>query len=95
MILFIVPHREQHLKLFDQLKSTGSKLLSAPFFPYSGAAMIVESEKSQKEIEEVIKTDPYVTKNIVSKWSIKEFEGTTVETKRKFDRIAGDFVFRS
>ena len=69
--------------------------MSAPFFPYSGAAMIVESEKSQKEIEEVIKTDPYVTKNIVSKWSVKEFEGTTVETKRKFDRIASDFVFRS
>ncbi len=69
--------------------------MSAPFFPYSGAAMIVESEKSQKEIEEVIKTDPYVTKNIVNKWSVKEFEGTTVETKRKFDRIAADFVFRS
>ena len=92
----IVPHRDQHLKSIDQLRQSGqTKILGAPFFPYTGAAMILETEQEKQQVESVIQNDPYVKNKIVSKWSVKEFEGTTVETRRKFDRIAGDFTFRS
>jgi uncharacterized protein YciI len=92
----IVPHRDQHLKSIDQLRQSGqAKILGAPFFPYTGAAMILETEQEKQQVESVIQNDPYVKNKIVSKWSVKEFEGTTVETRRKFDRIAGDFTFRS
>jgi len=57
--------------------------------------MILETEQEKQQVESVIQNDPYVKNKIVSKWSVKEFEGTTVETRRKFDRIAGDFTFRS
>jgi hypothetical protein len=53
------------------------------------------SQQEKQQVESVIQNDPYVKNKIVSKWSVKEFEGTTVETRRKFDRIAGDFTFRS
>ena len=69
--------------------------MGAPFFPYSGAAMILETEQNKSDVESVIQNDPYIKNKIVSKWSVKEFDGATVETKRKFDRIAGDFTFRS
>ena len=57
--------------------------------------MILETEQEKQQVESVIQNDPYVKNKIVSKWSVKEFEGTTVETRRKLDRIAGDFTFRS
>ena len=90
----IVPHRDQHLKSIDQLRQSGqAKILGAPFFPSTGAAMILETEQEKQQVESVIQNDPYVKNKIVTKWSAKEFEGTTVETRRKFDRIAGDFTF--
>jgi uncharacterized protein YciI len=90
----IVPHRDQRLKSIDQLRQSGqAKILGAPFFPYTGAAMILETEQEKQQVESVIQNDPYVKNKIVAKWSVKEFEGTTVETRRKFDRIAGDFTF--
>lgn len=57
--------------------------------------MLLETEQSKSDVESAIQSDPYVKNKIVSKWSVKEFDGTTIETKRKFDRIAGDFTFRS
>lgn len=49
----IVPHREQHLKLVqDQLKqSHQTKVLGAPFFPYDGATMLIETEGDRSHIE--------------------------------------------
>ena len=69
--------------------------MGAPFFPYTGAAMILETEQNKSDVESVIQNDPYIKNKLVSKWSVKEFDGPTIETKRKFDRIAGDFTFRS
>jgi uncharacterized protein YciI len=69
--------------------------MGAPFFPYTGAAMILETEQNKADVESVIQNDPYIKNKIVSKWSVKEFDGATIESKRKFDRIAGDFTFRS
>jgi hypothetical protein len=36
-----------------------------------------------------------VKNKIVSGYSVKEFDGATIEMKRRFDRLATDFVFRS
>ena len=90
----IVPHRDQHLKSIDHLMQSGqAKILGAPFFPFTGAAMILETEQEKQQVESVIQNDPYFKNKLVTKWSVKEFEGSTAETRRKFDRIAGDFTF--
>jgi hypothetical protein len=48
-----IPHREQHLKLVqDQLKQNHqTKVLGAPFFPYDGASMLIETEGDRSHIE--------------------------------------------
>ena len=84
------------MKVIDQLRQEGqAKILGAPLFPYTGAAMILETDQEKSQVESVIQNDPYIKNKLVSKWTVKEFDGATIESKRKFDRIAGDFSFRS
>ena len=92
----LVPHRELHMKSIEKLKSDGqTKVLGAPFFPYDGCAIFIETEGDKKSVESFVESDPYIKNKIVSSYAIKEFDGSTVETKRRFERISGDFVYRS
>lgn len=91
----IVPHRETHMKQIDQLKTLAggqTKVLGAPSFPYDGCTIFVETEGDRTEIEKFVENDPYVKNKIVAKYDIMEFE---IETKRRFDRMAADFAYRS
>ena len=72
-----------------------TKVLGAPFFPYDGCAFLIETEGDRPAVEAFVQNDPYVKNKLVSGYAIKEFDGSTVETKRRFERICGDFVFRS
>lgn len=79
------------MKQIDQLKAGGqTKILGAPFFPYDGASMLIETDdnRDRASIEQFVESDPYVKNKLVSKWSVKEFDGATIECKRKFDRVA-------
>jgi uncharacterized protein YciI len=68
------------------------KVLGAPFFPYDGCTMMFETESDKDSIEKFVQNDPYVKNKLVTKYEIKEFE---IESRRKFDRIAGEFAYRS
>jgi hypothetical protein len=49
-----VPHREQHLKQVEAFKQQAggqTKVLGAPFFPYDGTAMLVETEGDRQAVE--------------------------------------------
>lgn len=56
--------------------------------------MLIETEGDKATVENFVNSDPYIKNKLVSGYAIKEFDGATVEMKRRFDRIAGDFVFR-
>ena len=43
-------------------------MLGAPFFPYDGAAMLIETEGDISNIEQFVKDDPYVKNKIVSSY---------------------------
>ena len=92
----LVPHREQHLKQVEQLNQQHqTKVLGAPYFPYDGCALLIETEGDQKTVESFVQTDPYMKAKLISGYAIKEFAGETVEMKRRFERLATDFTFRS
>jgi hypothetical protein len=42
-----------------------------------------------------VNSDPYVKGKLVQQYQIKEFDGATVEMKRRFDRFATEFVYRN
>ena len=92
----VVPKREDHLKAVEQLKQHGTtKVLGAPFFPYDGCAFLMETEGDRQTVEQFVKSDPYVKGKLVQQYQIKEFDGATVEMKRRFDRFATEFVYRN
>ena len=68
--LFLVPHRENHLKALESLKQTAdAKLISSPFFPDNGSVVLVQSEANEDpmaKVEAFVKADPYVLNNIVA-----------------------------
>ena len=70
-------------------------MLGAPFFPYDGAALLIETEGDKSIVEQFVKDDPYVKNKIVAKYEIKEFDGATVQSRKQFDRLASEFMFRS
>lgn len=89
----LVPHKDNHMKQIDQLKKVNqTRVMGAPFFPYDGCTIFVETEGDKSDIEKFVQSDPYVKNKIVSKYEIKEFE---IESKRKFDRMSLDFAYRS
>ena len=61
-------------------------------FPYEGSTLFFETEGDKSAIESFVKNDPYVKNNIVTKFEIKEFDMTA---RKRFDRMAGDFLMRS
>lgn len=69
--------------------------MGAPFYPYDGCALLIETEGDKKTVEDFVKNDPYVKSKITSDYAIKEFDGATVEMRKRFDRLSGDFVYRS
>jgi uncharacterized protein YciI len=81
------------MKNIDKVKEQNqTKVIGAPFFPYDGCTILFETEADKDYIEDFVTNDPYVKNNLVSKYEVKEFE---LESRRKFDRLSGDFVFRS
>jgi hypothetical protein len=46
-------------------------------------------------VESFVENDPYMKAKIISGYAIKEFAGETIEMKRRFERLATDFTFRS
>lgn len=70
-------------------------MLGAPFFPYDGCAMLIETEGDHSTVENFVNSDPYIKNKLVAGYAIKEFDGSTIEMKRRFDRLASDFVFRN
>ena len=88
-----VPHREEHKRVVDKFQNDGkSKILGAPYFPFEGATMFIETEKDQDAVESMVKSDPYVKNKIVDDYSIKEFD---MKIKKRFERLSGDFLYRS
>lgn len=57
--------------------------------------MLIETEGDQTAVESFVQSDPYLKAKLISGYAIKEFDGATVEMKRRFDRIASDFMFKS
>ena len=57
--------------------------------------MLVETEGDKSAVEAFVKNDPYVLNKLVASYAIKEFDGSTVETRKRFERIASEFVYRS
>jgi uncharacterized protein YciI len=54
--------------------------------------MFIEVDADREAIEEFVKNDPYVKNNLVTKYEIKEFD---FASRRRFDRMSGDFLYRS
>ena len=46
-------------------------------------------------MESFVENDPYMKAKLISGYAIKEFAGETIEMKKRFDRLASDFTFRS
>ena len=84
------------MKQVEQLKQQNqTKILGAPFFPYDGCAMLIETEGDKATVETFVKNDPYLKNKLVSGYAIKEFDGSTIEMKKRFDRLSTDFMFKS
>ena len=70
-----IPHKEQHLKQIETLKSDGkTKVMGAPFYPYDGCALLFETDGDRASIESFVEKDPYVKNKLVTGYAIKEFE---------------------
>jgi len=67
-------------------------VISTPFFPFDGNVMFIETEGDQSTIENFVSNDPYVKNKLVTKYEVKEFEMTS---KKRFDRLSGEFLMRS
>ena len=54
------------------MKSVDVKIVSAPFFPHTGAIFFFEinSPTSENAMDTFVRADPYVTKGIVSDFKI-------------------------
>lgn len=46
-------------------------------------------------MEQFVRDDPYVKNKLVSEYRVKEFDGATVQSRKRFDRLATEFMFRS
>ena len=91
-----VPMRDDHLKALKSLSQTAqAKVITAPFFPYSGGVFFIQSEDEnpRKAVSEFVKHDPYVKNNIVEDYTIKEFAMT--DKFKDFERISDDFLLRN
>ena len=93
---YTVPLRDDHLKALKSLEQTAqAKLVTAPFFPYSGGIFFIQSEDQdpQKAVRSFVKNDPYVKNNLVEDYKIKEFAMT--DKFKDFERISSDFLMRN
>ena len=57
--------------------------------------MLIETEGDRSHVEKFISSDPYVKNKIVTQYKIKEFDGATIQSKKQFDRLSSEFMFRS
>ena len=57
--------------------------------------MLIETEGDQAVVEGFVQSDPYLKSKLVSGYAIKEFDVTTIETKKRFERLTTEFMFRS
>jgi uncharacterized protein YciI len=65
------PHREAHLKLARKAHERGELVLGGAFAdPVDGAALVFRADDASL-VEEFVKTDPYVTNGVVTKWRIR------------------------
>jgi hypothetical protein len=55
--------------------------------------MQIQSENPSKQVQDFVKADPYVCKNLVESYEIKEFAMT--DTTKDFERLALGFMTRS
>ena len=87
-MIIIVPHREAHKKQIETLKGTNdlkTKVLGAPYFPYDGCTIFVETEGDKSTVENFVNNDPYVKNNLVSNYEIKEF---AITSRKQFERMS-------
>ena len=90
-----VPHKDEHLRLLDSLKTTAkAKLITAPLFPYTGSIFFIMSQAADphKEVIKFVKDDPFVKNKLVDSYRIREFDMTDKQTD--FERIAQKFLQR-
>jgi uncharacterized protein YciI len=65
------PHREAHLKLARESHERGHLVLGGAFAdPVDGAVLVFRADDVSL-VEEFVKTDPYVTNGVVTKWRIR------------------------
>ncbi len=54
--------------------------------------MFIETEGDKSLIEKHVNNDPYIQNKLVTDYEIKEFD---ITAKKRFDRMAGEFLMRS
>ena len=93
-----IPMREEHQKQLEKLKEGDTKIIAAPHFPYEENTMIIEHETREEDggfeqVKKFVDNDPYVKKEIVESYTIREFELRGAITE--FDRLSRRYVLRS
>ena len=78
--------------------NSDTTILGAPNFPFDGNNFIFEVDTEAEDggfsrVEKFVAEDPYVKKNLVEKYSIREFAMKAASTD--FDRLSSKFVLRS
>ena len=87
----LVPFREKHQEALESLPDT--KMISAPFQPFSGSLFFFETSCDKEAIEKFVKSDPYYTNNLIESYELKEFALTN--KVKDFDRMSLDYLNRT
>lgn len=66
------PHREAHLALARQWHAEGKLVMAGAFNPAVGTLLIFRTD-SASEVEQFVKSDPYVKNGLVKGWEIREW----------------------
>lgn len=67
------PYREEHLALAQRFVKEGKLILGGAYSePADGAAIIFKVE-TKEEVIAFVENDPYVKNNLVTQWSIREW----------------------
>ena len=85
-----IPQKDAHQKLLNNM-SQKAKIIAAPHFPYEENTIIVQLETEgendgKEDIQEFVDKDPYVKNNLVTDYTIREFNLRGASTD--FDRLS-------
>jgi uncharacterized protein YciI len=67
------PFREDHLSLLTKLVESKTLIAAGAFTPTVNGGLFLFNYEKRKELDEFVKTDPYVVAGLVSEISVKEW----------------------